>query len=55
MLLCLCSRAHVEDIGRAEPACTGPRYAVYCDLWSMGCYITSGAKFGGDYLLYAGG
>jgi len=30
------------------------KYKVYCDLWDRGYYITSGIKFGGDYLLYPG-
>ncbi|CAG8656373.1 8513_t:CDS:2, partial [Funneliformis mosseae] len=30
------------------------KYKVYCDLWDQGYYITSGIKFGGDYLLYPG-
>jgi len=30
------------------------KYKVYCDLWNKGYYITSGIKFGGDYLLYPG-
>lgn len=30
------------------------RYAVYCNLWGKGYYITSGAKFGCDYLAYPG-
>jgi tRNA-splicing endonuclease subunit Sen34 len=30
------------------------KYKVYCDLWNRGYYITSGIKFGGDYLLYPG-
>ncbi|CAG8534597.1 10070_t:CDS:2 [Acaulospora colombiana] len=29
------------------------RYKVFCDLWKKGYYITSGVKFGGDYLLYS--
>ena len=29
-------------------------YKVYLDLWEKGFYITSGAKFGGDYLAYPG-
>ncbi|KAG5878408.1 hypothetical protein JTB14_029681 [Gonioctena quinquepunctata] len=27
---------------------------VYCDLWEKGYYITEGAKFGGDFLVYLG-
>ncbi|GBB86151.1 hypothetical protein RclHR1_01260022 [Rhizophagus clarus] len=30
------------------------KYKIYCDLWNKGYYITSGIKFGGDYLLYPG-
>lgn len=30
------------------------QYAVFCDLWERGYYITSGIKFGGDFLVYAG-
>ncbi|KAI8910630.1 hypothetical protein DFJ77DRAFT_102344 [Powellomyces hirtus] len=30
------------------------QYKVYCALWAKGYYITSGSKFGGDYLLYPG-
>ncbi|XP_066979562.1 tRNA-splicing endonuclease subunit Sen34-like [Macrobrachium rosenbergii] len=30
------------------------RYSVYKDLWDRGYYITSGTKFGGDFLLYGG-
>ncbi|CAI2175302.1 16768_t:CDS:2 [Funneliformis geosporum] len=30
------------------------KYKVYSDLWDRGYYITSGIKFGGDYLLYPG-
>ncbi|CAG8522926.1 24192_t:CDS:2 [Dentiscutata erythropus] len=28
------------------------KYNIYCDLWNRGYFITSGIKFGGDYLLY---
>ncbi|KAI8815586.1 tRNA intron endonuclease, partial [Fimicolochytrium jonesii] len=27
---------------------------VFCALWEKGFFITSGSKFGGDYLLYPG-
>lgn len=30
------------------------RYKVFCALWEKGYYITSGSKFGGDYLMYPG-
>jgi len=30
------------------------KYAVFKDLWEKKFYITSGSKFGGDYLVYAG-
>jgi len=30
------------------------RYAVFCDLWGKGFFITNGNKFGSDYLLYPG-
>ena len=30
------------------------KYAVFCNLWDKGYYITNGAKFGSDYLLYPG-
>ncbi|XP_022203228.1 tRNA-splicing endonuclease subunit Sen34 [Nilaparvata lugens] len=30
------------------------KYAVFKDLWNKGYYITSGQKFGGDYLVYPG-
>lgn len=30
------------------------RYAVFKDLWEKGHYITSGSKFGADYLVYPG-
>ncbi|KAK7067269.1 tRNA-splicing endonuclease subunit Sen34 [Halocaridina rubra] len=30
------------------------RYAVYKDLWEKDYYITSGIKFGGDFLVYKG-
>lgn len=30
------------------------KYAVFCNLWERGFYITNGAKFGSDYLLYPG-
>ncbi|CAB4481704.1 uncharacterized protein OCT59_001910 [Rhizophagus irregularis] len=30
------------------------KYKIYSDLWNKGYYITSGIKFGGDYLLYPG-
>jgi tRNA-splicing endonuclease subunit Sen34 len=30
------------------------KYKIFCDLWNKGYYITSGMKFGGDYLLYPG-
>ncbi|XP_015915557.1 tRNA-splicing endonuclease subunit Sen34 isoform X2 [Parasteatoda tepidariorum] len=30
------------------------RYAVFRDLWEKGYYITSGLKFGGDFLVYEG-
>ena len=28
------------------------RYAVFRDLWLKGYYLTSGLKYGGDYLVY---
>nr|XP_056719056.1 tRNA-splicing endonuclease subunit Sen34 [Euleptes europaea] len=30
------------------------RYRVFQDLWEQGYYITSGSKFGGDFLVYPG-
>ncbi|XP_054718646.1 tRNA-splicing endonuclease subunit Sen34-like [Uloborus diversus] len=30
------------------------RFAVFKDLWERGLYITSGCKFGGDFLAYEG-
>ncbi|KAM3921095.1 tRNA-splicing endonuclease subunit Sen34 isoform 2-T2 [Leptodactylus fuscus] len=30
------------------------RYRVFRDLWQKGYYITSGGKFGGDFLVYPG-
>ncbi|XP_045460680.1 tRNA-splicing endonuclease subunit Sen34 isoform X1 [Harmonia axyridis] len=30
------------------------RYSVFKDLWEKGYYITSGEKFGGDFLVYLG-
>ncbi|XP_025089502.1 tRNA-splicing endonuclease subunit Sen34-like isoform X2 [Pomacea canaliculata] len=30
------------------------RYAVFKDLWEKGFYLTSGQKFGGDFLAYPG-
>ena len=30
------------------------KYFIYKHLWSKGFYLTSGAKFGGDYLVYLG-
>ena len=30
------------------------KYAVFCNVWEKGYYITNGAKFGSDYLLYPG-
>ncbi|XP_044744898.1 tRNA-splicing endonuclease subunit Sen34 [Coccinella septempunctata] len=30
------------------------RYSVFKDLWEKGYYITSGEKFGGDFLVYKG-
>lgn len=30
------------------------RSRVYADLWEQGLYVTSGCKFGGDYLVYKG-
>lgn len=30
------------------------RCKVFSDLWEKGYYITSGEKFGGDYLVYPG-
>ncbi|XP_023230056.1 tRNA-splicing endonuclease subunit Sen34-like [Centruroides sculpturatus] len=30
------------------------QYAVFCNLWEKGYYITPGIKFGGDFLAYAG-
>lgn len=29
------------------------REHVFCDLWEKGYYITSGLKYGGDFLVYA--
>ncbi|XP_069493418.1 tRNA-splicing endonuclease subunit Sen34 isoform X2 [Ambystoma mexicanum] len=30
------------------------RYLVFKDLWEMGYFLTSGSKFGGDFLVYPG-
>lgn len=30
------------------------KYQVFCDLWEKGNRITSGATFGGDFLIYPG-
>ncbi|XP_059158947.1 tRNA-splicing endonuclease subunit Sen34-like [Physella acuta] len=30
------------------------RYCVFKDLWEKGFYLTSGSKFGGDFLVYPG-
>lgn len=30
------------------------KYSIFKDLWARGHYITSGSKFGSDYLLYPG-
>ncbi|CAL4231997.1 unnamed protein product, partial [Meganyctiphanes norvegica] len=30
------------------------RYQVFSDMWHEGYFITTGAKFGGDFLVYAG-
>lgn len=30
------------------------KYKVYKDLWERQYYITSGEKFGGDFLVYPG-
>jgi tRNA-splicing endonuclease subunit Sen34 len=30
------------------------KYVIFKDLWTRGYYLTPGAKFGGDYLVYCG-
>lgn len=30
------------------------RYKTYQDLWEKGYYVSSGEKFGGDFLVYPG-
>lgn len=30
------------------------RFKVFRDLWQKGYYLTSGSKFGGDFLVYPG-
>lgn len=30
------------------------RFKVFRDLWQRGFYLTTGSKFGGDYLVYPG-
>ena len=30
------------------------RYKVFRELWEQGYYLTSGSKFGGDFLVYPG-
>lgn len=30
------------------------RYKTFKDLWERGYYVTSGEKFGGDFLVYPG-
>ncbi|KAJ3299201.1 tRNA-splicing endonuclease subunit [Borealophlyctis nickersoniae] len=49
------------DDARAKGIWTWPRtqseqlrYKVFRGLWERGYYITSGSKFGGDYLMYPG-
>lgn len=34
--------------------CTREILELYMDLWKQGYYITSGIKFGGDFLVYDG-
>lgn len=30
------------------------KYRIYCDLWDKGKWLTSGERFGGDFLIYPG-
>jgi len=29
-------------------------YRVFCHFWELGYFLTSGGKFGGDFLIYPG-
>jgi len=47
----------VQPVGDFDFPRTGHeriRYTVFKDLWRKGYYMTSGAKFGGDFLVYPG-
>ncbi|CAG8527339.1 4069_t:CDS:2 [Paraglomus occultum] len=55
-----CSHASLEE-ARSQLIWTWPesdedktRYKVFKDIWEKGYYITSGSKFGSDYLAYPG-
>ena len=37
-----------------EKQTTPVRIAVFTDLWENGYFVTSGNKFGGDFLVYLG-
>lgn len=40
----------ISEAPRLDPF----KYRVFCDLWGKGNYITTGATFGGDFLVYPG-
>ena len=46
--------SHFWEYPRQDKRSEMDRYAVFRDLWEKGYYMTSGAKFGGDFLAYPG-
>lgn len=42
----------VYEVVTAVPKLNPLKYRVFCDLWKRGNFITSGATFGGDFLIY---
>lgn len=40
----------IESAPNVDPL----KYRVFCDLWEKGHWLTTGASFGGDFLLYPG-
>lgn len=46
-----CSEVLLDPIVKQT---TSLKCAVYQDLWEKGHYVTTGEKFGGDFLVYLG-
>ena len=43
----------IKPEGLLPPVGEQLKHSVFCDLWERGYYLTSGLKYGGDFLVYS--